>query len=377
MSELTRAEMMADLTCLLGYLSSAHPDPYRAAGGPVPFYRLAARIAEELPARADRNTFLRRLRPLVALVQDGHTTIRGPADPSNPRRLWLDFGIVEQTLYVRQVYELKHRPLLGARIRAVGGEAIPAVSARVRATVGSDNALDVLLRLIGAFQDPALAAAVFGERALEPVAFELERVDGRVETVAVPWSEAPPGPPLAPASRLPRPALGPGRMGWGFLDPEGRVACIRFAELMRYREAAETWRHSGYRRGLDDWYREENGRPPEPGEVDSFIASRPSATDLLVAMMNAIEAQKTPWVIVDASECPGGTSTFAYILAWFLFGEEAVVQLDEGYQIPRYSTLYEDNYGQIPDPAALACGGYDFRHENAWRQRRYGAADAK
>ena len=376
--DLSRTDMAADLDQLIQYLTTAHPDPYRGFGGPVPFYRAVARLEADLPIHATRAAFLARLRPLVAGVRDGHTTIHGPDIETSSARVWLDFGIVEHTVYVRTVYTPEDVRLLGARVLAIADQPVQAVADRVAGTVGCDNAMDVLRHLVHIFQDPALARAGLPDGRVDPLSLTCERADGTRETVAVPWSAEAPGEPVRPPSAVALPSRGPAQMGWGFLDDGGRVACLRVGVLMRYREAAETWRHTGYRRSLDEWYQEVHGpdQPLPKSDVDAFIASRPAATDLLAALVDGAHARQTEWVIVDCSECPGGNSTVASILAWFLFGEEAVSGLDDGYQIRRYSPLYAENYGSIPDPGALAHGGYDFHEEAAWHARRAGAADA-
>ncbi len=375
MKDLSRAAMAADLERLVHYLTTAHPDPYRGFGGPVPFYRAVARIEADLPARTTRDAFLARLRPLIAGLRDGHTTIHGPDLETSPGRVWLDFGMVERTVYVQTVYAAKDTRLLGARVLAIADEPVQTVADRVAGTVGCDNAIDVLRHLVQLFRDPDLARAVLPEGRVDPLGLTCERVDGRRETVAVPWVSEAPGEPLSPPSAIALPPLGPAQLGWGFLDDAGRVACLRVGTLMRYREAAETWRQTGYRRALDDWYHDVYGsvrRLPD-AEMDSFIASRPAASDVLAAMGEAVQARQTEWVIVDCSLCPGGNSTFASILAWFLFGEDAVMGLDDGYQIRRYSPLYAHHHGSIPDPGALAHGGYDFREEATWLARRAGS----
>ncbi len=372
MDELTRAEMAEDLSCLVQYLTTAHPDPYRGWGGPVAFYRAVADIEVRLPAQASRPAFLQLLRPLVAGLRDGHTTI-GPRLVAEPiaDRLWMDWGIVENTLYVAAVYADAHVRLLGSRLRAVAGRPLDMLVDRLQQLVGCDNPTDALRRLVRAFQDRELLAEVVGREPASSIAITVERPDGRLETVPVIWSDTVPGPAVEPASSVRLPPLGPSQLGWGFLDDAKAVACLRIGPLMRYREAGEGWRHTGFRRALSEWYQEVYGiEPPDPTALDAFLATRPAASEVFRDLMEAMRAAGTRRVIVDVSACPGGNSALAAILGWFLFGEEALLAIDEGYQIPRYSDLYVANYSRVPEPAALAHGGYDFRDEQAWRDRR-------
>jgi hypothetical protein len=59
------------------------------------------------------------------------------------------------------------------------------------------------------------------------------------------------------------------------------------------------------------------------------------------------------------------------MLAYFLWGRKALAQLDDGYQVRRYSELYRLNYPDAPQP-----DGYDFSDEIAWREGRRGQPDA-
>jgi len=344
----------------------------------VAFYRAVAEIEARLPAQASRPAFLRLLRPLVAGLRDGHTTI-GPRLAGKPigDRLWIDWDIVENTLYVAAVYADAHVRLLGSRLRAIAGRPLDALVDRLQQLVGCDNPTDALRRLVRAFQDGELLADVVGHAPTSPLAITMERPDGRLETVPVIWGDTAPGSAVEPPSSVRLPPMGPSQLGWGFLDDAKQVACLRIGSLMRYREAGESWRHTGFRQALREWYQEVHGiEPPDPTALDAFLATRPAASEVFRDLTEAMRVAGTRRVIVDVSACPGGNSALAAILGWFLFGEEALLAIDEGYQIPRYSDLYVANYGRVPEPAALAHGGYDFRDEQAWKDRRTGSVSA-
>jgi hypothetical protein len=371
---LSHAAMREDLTRLARLLIDSHPDPYRG-DGPIGFFRQAAAIADALPDTLSAEEFLAQVRPLVAGLQDGHTTIRLPAATDDePRlRLWIDLGIVEESLYIRGVYDEALRDLLGARLVGIGGVSLETILARTARTVGCDNAMDVRRRLVQALSDRALLRLLVPEASGDRVGFNFDHPARGAATVTVPWTKAAAGPRLVPLSRIAYPARGPADLGWTFLDGERQVACLRIGPLMRYREAGEVWRHSGFRRPLLEWYREETGREEAQEASDEalaqFLCDRPAATDLLLDLVQAMAAACTEWLIVDCSEATGGNSALAYLLGYALAGKEALLRAGEGYQIPRYSALYAENYGAIPEPALLDLGGYDFRGERRWRQQ--------
>jgi hypothetical protein len=372
MPVLSRDHMIEDLMRLTGLLVDSHPDPYRGFGGPVGFFRQATAIARQIPDHGSPDEFLALIRPLVAGVRDGHTTIGiPPASQTARARIFLDLGIVEDSLYVRTVYAPEHLDLLGARVLEMGGVSMPELLDRVQSFVGCDNLPDALRRVRRALADQRFASGLMGAEHVDPLKMTFELPHGARSTRFLPWLEAAPGPGSSPLSAVNLPALGPHQLGWGFLDHHRQVACLRVGSLTRYREAGEVWRHAGFRAGLVNWFREATGcGDPTDDQLDAFLRSAPSATDLLQEMISAMVSAATPWVIVDCSQTPGGNSALATMLGVALFGQDAVSKMDSGYQIPRYSALYAENYGRIPAGAQNFVGGYDFREEVKWRARR-------
>ena len=369
--------MRADLEELLSLLSDSHPDPYRGAGGAVAFHRLAGEVAQSLPRAASRDEFLRILRPLVAAVRDGHTAI-GTAPGHAPATAtataahpWLDWDVVGEDIYVCRVYEESQRTLLGCRLLAVDGVPLPELKARMAALHGCDNEMDVMRRLAEALrQQQALLALLAQNEPPQSTHFELATRDGMRATVEMRWTTVPAGPPITPPSRLSPPPLGISQLGWGFLDAEHTVACLRVGELMSYREAFEVWLHRGFTSALAERLRDllPDASPEEP--VERLIAKVPSATGILCELVAAMRQGGVRALVVDLREAIGGNSALAHILGCFLFGEEEMALAEEGYQIRRYSPLYRENYGALPEGANLANGGYDFREEQAFRDRR-------
>src|SRR4029079_12195147 len=82
---IAQANAIEDIFQLAQALSEAHPDPYTALGGPLAFHRRVAEIVDAIPTDGViRSQLLTRLRPLVAALRDGHTSIRLPGAPLTP-----------------------------------------------------------------------------------------------------------------------------------------------------------------------------------------------------------------------------------------------------------------------------------------------------
>src|SRR2546426_663723 len=109
---LTAAECRADVEQLVRLLAESHPDPYLRGGGMIAFHRRVSDVLYGIPDEGlAADELLRLLRPLVAAIGDGHTRIAAPDDPLGPERvepagqarLWLDWEVVEEQLYISRV----------------------------------------------------------------------------------------------------------------------------------------------------------------------------------------------------------------------------------------------------------------------------------
>ncbi len=368
METLTKQAMEDDLDTLCQWLVESHPDPFSGGGGPIAFYRRVEAIRRHLPERLAADEFLRRLRPFVAALQDGHTTIGIlPSAPSSTR-LALEFAVVPDGLFVSRVMSPDLRGCIGARVEAVSDVPIDRLAAAVATFWGCDNHLQVWRRLGDVLANPTYWNAVL-DRDANQGTFMLQSPDDTKRLIPAIWQKTFPEPGWEPASRVALPPMDSTQLGWGFADDRKSVAILRIGPLMRYREAAEVWWSSGYHHALRSWYREVHpGAEPTDADSERFVSEVPAATPLLIACLRAMASAHTPWLVVDLTESTGGNSVLANMLGYAVFGPAAFRGIDEGYQIPRYSPLYAKNYGQIP-AGDWGPGGYDFRAERLWQTR--------
>ena len=374
---LTRAEAEEDLRQLLGLLESAHPDPY-GARGKVAFHRAFQGLLASIPPDGLSATELLGLaRPFVASLRDGHTTIGPGQRAGDGTRAWLDLEPVAGALVVSRVYREQDRPLLGGvlvSLDGVGAEALQERAARLR---GAENGMAELLLVARSLADAGwlrdLLAWVQVPSTLEVVV----RVRGEVLRADLPIGELPAAEGIEPPSALDLPEVDAGDMAWAFLAEDRSVAWLRFASMMRYREAFEIWRDAGYVSNLGEHLAETAGRAaggPLPDDVDARIALVPSAAEQLALLCAAMEDAGTRHLVVDLRDNAGGQSYVSLLLAVFLYGLDPLVDVDDGYQVRRYSRLWLDNYTSESEETlasrGLVLGDYDFGEQLRWQRRR-------
>lgn len=366
---LTKKEMQADLEYLCRLLVESHPDPFDGTDGAVNFYRLVDEITRTLPDHLGTIDYLRLLRPLVASLRDGHTTIHEMTDAPS-LHIAVDFDVMADGLVIGRVYSSGFRPLVGSRLAAVNDVPIDQLVATVERLWGCDNQVHIWCRLADALEAPDRLAEVLRQPQARQVTLTVRAADGIEHAVPMQWQSGPRGRGWAASSAVAVPSVGPTQIGWGFADENHHVAVLRVGRLTRYREAAEVWWHSGYYHALRHWYREIHpDTEPTDAVLQALISEVPAATPILIDCLDAMARAHTSWLVVDLTESTGGNSVLANMLGWTLFGPEALRTVDGGYQIPRYSPLYAQNYGQIP-AGDWGPGGYDFSEERAWRARQ-------
>jgi hypothetical protein len=379
-------DMAADLDELARLLESAHPDPFLRGGGRIAFARRVDEIRRSLPPNGGTSLDLLRLvRPLVASVGDGHTTIGIPGEnASQGARAWIDFDIVDDHLYVAAVFGDADLSLVGATLVSVEGIAVGELAGRMARLRGADNAYGNLVHVADAFGQPNLYGELVGAWSPPAAArIELQPPRGPRVRVELPFAVTAPGPRRTADSALTLPASNAADLAWGWLDAGRSIGYLRIGSAARYREAFEVWRSTGYERNLGqhltDVARAARGGTEPPASVDARIALVPSATTMFVAARKELAEAQASTLVVDVRDNRGGNSAIGGLLTYFLFDGSPAVS--EGYQVPRYSDLFFQNHGsssltkvrERSGDASLRVGDFDFAGK---RGHEAGAASA-
>ncbi|HSP78931.1 MAG TPA: S41 family peptidase [Myxococcaceae bacterium] len=381
-ARLSQEALRADLRQLVRLLEDSHPDPYSRAGGRIAFHRRVDELLRTLPPEGMTvEAFYRHVRPLVASLRDGHTFLRPPTQVAASAPLPLEFDAVEERLYVSRVFRDELRPLLGATLVGVEGTPFEVLSSRMALVRSADNRYHNLRNLTGSLRSLSSLGALLEQPSLSgPVRFALRRPDGSLVTVPVePVEATSAGKGSTPPSRLSLPAPDAADLAWSFLSPDKSVALLRIDSMARYREAFEMWRALGMSFALGDHLTSVASAAghPELTGVDERIAVIPSATDAFRDLFSAMRRERTATLIVDLRRNSGGNSFLANILGYFLAPREALLGIDTGYSVRRYSPLYfqsnqEDSLEKLRERTGLPLesGDLDFSEERAWREQR-------
>lgn len=383
---IARWALQEDLDQLRGLLEDSHPDPYTGGGGRVSFHRRVRAIHASIPKEGlSPPTFLRLVRPLVASVKDGHTFIHlGDRRRKKDRVFPVDWQIVEGSLVAARVYGKEYMDLVGGRLESLHGVQLAELVGRMQRMRGFDNENNNLVHLIEAIKSPEQLMELLDQKENKNRAVTVELIlkDGsrhktRLEPISSPF-----GTPIEPKTSIKLPVPNASDLAWGFLDAKRETAYLRIDSMMRYREAFEYWRGSGYRSNLQDHLNsvarkalkeKKKGQEKLPKSVDGKIMLVPSATDTLRELFSTMKAASTRNLVVDLRKNGGGNSFFTVIMLYFLFGADFLPRADWGYQIPRYSELFFARHKKASRSdklkGGLKKGSYDFSEEAAWHER--------
>jgi hypothetical protein len=375
-----RALLIEDARQLLDTIEEAHPDPHLAGGGRVAFHRRFHQMLDSIPAEGlPTEEFIRLLQPLIASIGDSHTGIRMKSGDLNPLFLPLTLRIVEHDLVVEQVADPKLEPLLGARLVSIEGVSMQELLNRQGAIRGMENRYGhlVLFNLRTLATHQGLQQLIPEWQGNNTIRVEVIQRTGDALTTELRLPDEPPDAWKTIPSRVDMPSTESSDVAYAFLDVDRSTALLVVSNLMRYREACELWLAEGLAQAetmTTAAYEHFHGTPA-PDDRELLLAGIPSATETIADLVRQMAAAGTRDLIVDLRGNTGGNSALREILVYLLYGDAAMLSLDNGYQIVKLSRLLFEQYDTFSleqanegQPFPLGPSDYDFREETSYRQ---------
>ena len=376
---LSRQYLVEDAYQLRDTIEEVHPDPYLNGGGKIAFHRRFHEVLAQIPERGMTAVdFLALLQPFVAAIGDSHTAVRAAAGETTPLSLPIGFRIVDEQLVVDRVATQQQAPLLGARLLALQGVPLADLMARQGRLRGVETRYGELavmtLRTLTTREGLAQLTPEWQGGGTARV--DLLLADGAEKQVALELLSEPPSRWVTPPSRISMPSLAASDVAYSFVDPERTTALLVISDLMRYREACELWFAEGLdqaeamTRGAYEHFHDSLGPESRP----DLLAGIPSATTTIAGLVDEMRAARTKNLIVDLRGNTGGHSAMREILVYLLYGKQALLSLDNGYQIVKYSPLLFEQYGSSSlerinrgRTHPLRATDYDFSEEDSYR----------
>lgn len=366
--------LVEDTRQLAHILESTHPDPYIRGGGKIPFHRRLQKVILSIPENGlTQIEFYKLLLPFVASVGDGHTDIMLPSQEVIKSGIPLEFGIVEESLYVAKVYSAELKNLIGAKLVSVEGVPFSEIVRRQGNISGWDNEYQRLTKLcsnLKVLNGLDILFPEWKERNSIKAIFRLP--SGKEKEIVLPLQEKFP-PPIEPSSRVTLPSVEKIDFNYSFLDSNKKICILRIDGMFGFRENFEFFKGMGV-----EWvnlyakrvYERYNGRKA-PESLEETIAGIPSATELFKNMVIEMRNAGSKALLVDVRKNSGGNSLMSYILGYFLYGKERIREVAEtSISIKKYSDLYfttykDDSLEKINEgrPFPLLKEDYDFRED--------------
>lgn len=355
-----RAAMVEDLRVLLDRIESIHPDPYHGYDGRVDLHRTVETTVRELPESATTEEFYRQVAPVIAGLNDVHSSLDSP-ERETDGELPLSFRVVGRSLYVDSVADQSLEELLGGRVRRIGTQPTERLVERGRALYGAENDY-------WAYHQVGLSLSAFGsvDRLLgrpapSSLGLTVETPGGNehqqtVTPVGTEQSGDDTGQREADrqVQRLDSTVSVPNGSGPRYRLYEGGDAALFVpGELQGYREAIEAARARGaeYTETVARTAYERHVGGDVPESLDSVVDALPSMVEQLRGLVRSMAAAETGALIVDLRGNPGGDSRFMFFLGYVLYGIDRLVRtMDWEIGVKRRTDPHRDRYG-VPDAA--------------------------
>jgi len=349
---LNRDQLVEDTRQLASIIESAHPDPYINGGGKIAFHRRLQEILAAIPAEGmGIPEYYKILRPFIAGIQDAHTNIWLPSSGGNSSLgLPIGFEAIDNRVIVARVYSEEHKPILGAVITGVEGVAFTELISRQKRLKPFENEYGNLNNVMSSLgQRKSLEDLLPECRGKDQITVTLRLPDGTSQEKSISLIDKLPSQRIAPPTKIAVPNFDKSDPVYGFLDTEGKVAILRFGNMMGYREAMEYLASVADSETVTNWANynyERFNKKKSPKGLKETIAGIPSATETFASLVAEMKKAGTEMLLLDVRGNPGGNSFITDILIYFLFGWEIRDSACNTVTISKFSELFFTNYEQ-------------------------------
>jgi len=379
-NNISKDSLIEDTRQLVKILEESHPEPYLNFGGKIAFNRDFQRILLSIPEIGMKSDeFYKLLMPFVAKVADMHTGLISPVEATqNGPGIPLKFKIVEQNLIVTGVPSEKYKGLLGSQLVSVGGLGIDELLFRQTQLRGVETKYGELAFLsISLKSSKGIKNLIPDWDFSDKIQIELRLVSGKTAEVSIKRTPLDSETQLTFPTKQLKPSTAKSDVVYDFLDDEKENALLVISNMERYREASEGWFAHGME-GAAEYtgiaYQHFNNAEP-PSDIEKLLKGIPSATETFTSLIRDIKKNKTKNLIVDLRHNTGGNSVMKEMLIYFLFGKEGLKNMNQGFQIIKYSDLYFNSYSSdsltlinSERELKLVNNDYDFSQEKMFRE---------
>lgn len=378
---ISKALLVEDTRQLIKILEESHPDPYINFGGKIAFHRNFQNILELIPdSGMTRKEYYNLLVPFIAKMCTMHTGLINPEKAGqNGPGLPLKFKIVENDLIVVEVPSSDYRDILGCKLESVNSVTLKTLIDRQKQLRGIENKQGEMAYLSISLKTKNGIKGLIPEwNGEDKIKAEFKSNSGKIigKDFHAPYPASEEA--ISFRSKVVKPLTDKSDVAYNFLDEKKQTALLVISNMERYREASEFW----FSKGFDEAsaysgiaYSYFNHTEP-PANRDELLKGIPSATETFISLIQDLKKNNTENLIVDLRDNTGGNGIMCDMLIYFLFGKEAILNPDQGYQIIKYSDLYFQNYSSDSLPAInkersikLAKDDYNFGEEETFFKR--------
>ena len=365
-----------DIWLLAKTIEDVHPEPYIETNGRIGYYRRVHEIVKSIPDHGlTPGEFYFLARQVVALVPDSHTWINDPdltlgLSPGLP----LFCTYLQGELVILALYEKQYESIIGSKLIAVEGVDIDLLLNRIEKDMNSENRIQSAHLLCGYY---GFLSARHLSRILpewlnrSEIRITTESADGKRASLVLEVPETYEGLEIVyHPSGFVLPSTERCDFAWDFIEGDNSGALLVVKGTMDFRENFEIWGKLGIEKNMKrapSAYTRFTGEDA-PRELEETIKGIPSASEFIRDMLVELKKKEVKTLIIDLRENEGGTSFFADILLYYLFGRDELFRIKSDYgMITRLSEYYYEyapgTKEQSPDSQFEAAGvinGYDF-----------------